>query len=138
MFPSPGDLPNPGIEPRSPALQADSLPAEPPGKPNQCEPLGVSKNSSVLCGGHALCCWAEGARERKPGPPRGAPLGLTLWEGNGRKGTLAAASTDSGAGQAEGRGWEWGQREGERGKGQLERRGNERKDRSREGDRGAD
>ena len=32
-FPSPGDLPYPGIEPRSPALQADSLPAEPPGKP---------------------------------------------------------------------------------------------------------
>ena len=32
-FLSPGDLPNPGIEPRSPALQADSLPAEPPGKP---------------------------------------------------------------------------------------------------------
>ena len=29
----PGDLPNPGIEPRSPTLQADSLPAEPPGKP---------------------------------------------------------------------------------------------------------
>ena len=25
LFPSPGDLPNPGIEPRSPALQADSL-----------------------------------------------------------------------------------------------------------------
>ena len=32
-FPSPGDLPNPGIEPRSPALWADSLPAEPQGKP---------------------------------------------------------------------------------------------------------
>ena len=32
-FPSPEDLPNPGIEPRSPALQADSLPSEPPGKP---------------------------------------------------------------------------------------------------------
>ena len=32
-FPSPGDLPNPGIEPRSPALPADSLPSEPPGKP---------------------------------------------------------------------------------------------------------
>ena len=31
--PLPGHLPNPGIEPRSPALQADSLPAEPPGKP---------------------------------------------------------------------------------------------------------
>ena len=26
-FPSPGDLPNPGIKPRSPALQADSLPS---------------------------------------------------------------------------------------------------------------
>ena len=32
-FPSPGDLPNPGIEPRPPALQADALPSEPPGKP---------------------------------------------------------------------------------------------------------
>ena len=32
-FPSPGDLPNPGIEPRSPALQADALTSEPPGKP---------------------------------------------------------------------------------------------------------
>ena len=29
-FPSPGDLPHPGIEPRSPALQADTLPSEPP------------------------------------------------------------------------------------------------------------
>ena len=32
-FPSPEDLPNPGIKPRSPALQADALPSEPPGKP---------------------------------------------------------------------------------------------------------
>ena len=32
-FPSPGDLPNPGIEPGSPALQADALTSEPPGKP---------------------------------------------------------------------------------------------------------
>ena len=32
-FPSPEDLPNPGIEPRSPALQADALTSEPPGKP---------------------------------------------------------------------------------------------------------
>ena len=32
-FTSPGDLPNPGIELRSPALQADSLPSEPPGNP---------------------------------------------------------------------------------------------------------
>ena len=31
-FPSPGDLPDPGIEPGSSALRADSLPSEPPGK----------------------------------------------------------------------------------------------------------
>ena len=32
-FPSLGDLPSPGIKPGSPALEADSLPSEPPGKP---------------------------------------------------------------------------------------------------------
>ena len=32
-FPSLGDLPNPGIEPGSPAMQADTLPSEPPEKP---------------------------------------------------------------------------------------------------------
>ena len=32
-FPSPVDLPDPGIKPMSPALEADSLPSEPPGKP---------------------------------------------------------------------------------------------------------
>ena len=32
-FPSPADLPDPGIKPVSPALQADSLSTEPPGKP---------------------------------------------------------------------------------------------------------
>ena len=33
-FPSPGDISNPGIEPESPTLQADSLPSEPQGKPS--------------------------------------------------------------------------------------------------------
>ena len=32
-FPSPGDLPDPGIEPGSPAVETDALPSEPPGKP---------------------------------------------------------------------------------------------------------
>ena len=36
-FPSPGDLPDPGIEPGSPALLADSLTSEPPGKPQEIE-----------------------------------------------------------------------------------------------------
>ena len=39
-FPFPGDLPNPGIEPRSPAFQTDSLPSEPQGKPNQNTEVG--------------------------------------------------------------------------------------------------
>ena len=34
-YPPPGDFPNPGIEPTSPALQADSLPSESPGKPKK-------------------------------------------------------------------------------------------------------
>ena len=33
-FPSPGDLPDPGVKPRSPTLQADSLPYEPPENPD--------------------------------------------------------------------------------------------------------
>ena len=33
-YPSPGDLPDPGIKPMFPAVQADTLPSEPPGKPN--------------------------------------------------------------------------------------------------------
>ena len=38
-FPSPRYLPDPEIEPGSPALQADSLPSEPPGKPNTSSTL---------------------------------------------------------------------------------------------------
>ena len=34
-FPSPGNLPDPGIEPRSPTLKTDALPTEPPGKSNK-------------------------------------------------------------------------------------------------------
>ena len=44
--PSPGDLPNPWMEPRSPALQADSLPAETQGKPKS---TGVGSLSGVVC-----------------------------------------------------------------------------------------
>ena len=46
--PLPGDLPNPGIEPRSPVLQVDSLPAEPPGKPSVNK--GQMKNSLLNFG----------------------------------------------------------------------------------------
>ena len=41
-FPSPGDLPNPGIKSGSPALQADALPSEPPGDPGSIPGSGRS------------------------------------------------------------------------------------------------
>ena len=44
-FPSPGDLPDPGIEPRSPALQADSLPSEPlPDIQTNCEVARLARS----------------------------------------------------------------------------------------------
>ena len=46
LFPSPGDLPNPGIELGSPALQVDSFPAEPQGKPKN---TGVGSLSLLQC-----------------------------------------------------------------------------------------
>ena len=60
LSPSPGDLPSPGIESGSPALQADSLPAEPPGKPKntgvgslsllqQIFPTQASNQGLLLC-----------------------------------------------------------------------------------------
>ena len=47
-FPSPGDLPNPGIEPGSPALQANSLPTELQGKPNGVKYLQVHSNRELI------------------------------------------------------------------------------------------
>ena len=43
-FASPGDLPKPGIEPASPALQADSLATQPPGKPILQERVVIQLN----------------------------------------------------------------------------------------------
>ena len=67
-FPSPGDLPNPGIKPRSPSLQADSLPAEPQGRLKAPKSFTKSKgcnmqwNNSIYlhvttCQVFYLCWW---------------------------------------------------------------------------------
>ena len=50
LFPSPEDLPLPGIEPRSPALQADALPSEPPIKKGvgRFEILRIQRINSCL------------------------------------------------------------------------------------------
>ena len=47
-FPSPGDLPDPGMEPRFPALQADSLASASPGKPIK-KTLNMIQNYWKVC-----------------------------------------------------------------------------------------
>ena len=50
-FSSPGYLPNPGIEPRSPAMQADASTSEPPGKPHYAHQFSsVAQLCPTLCG----------------------------------------------------------------------------------------
>ena len=47
--PPAGDLPNPGIEPGPPALQSDSLPSKPPGKPTGTNrPAEMTQNGELL------------------------------------------------------------------------------------------
>ena len=86
-FPSPGDLPNPGIEPRSPTLQAHSLPAKPQGKPRSY----LNWNNRIFlvaqwiriclpnCRGHRFDPWSGkipyAAEERSPCSTNTEPLG---------------------------------------------------------------
>ena len=66
LFPSPGDLPDSGVEPRSPALQSDSLLSEPPGKPmigygswlikSMLAKCQVQKNHLVKINHYCCCC----------------------------------------------------------------------------------
>ena len=62
-FPSPGDLRNPGIEPESPTLKADSLPSEPAGKPGIvviCLQMSCLLKSAFP--GRKEGCWPKGCR----------------------------------------------------------------------------
>ena len=55
-FPSPGDLPDPGIEPGSPTLRADALTSEPPGKPqSRIQTNGSQVNLPLPPGGNWQC-----------------------------------------------------------------------------------
>ena len=56
--PPPGDLPDPGIKPRSPELQADSLLSEPAGKPETSVTLYNKTDVSLL-----LCCPGNSLQE---------------------------------------------------------------------------
>ena len=55
-FPSPGDIPDSGVEPRSPTLQADSLLSEPPGHISSANPRAERRLSKLSPG---LCLWQE-------------------------------------------------------------------------------
>ena len=55
-FPSPRDLPEPGIEPRSPALQADTLLSEPPGKPLYSHNRILFNNEKEQTDGNSAYC----------------------------------------------------------------------------------
>ena len=58
-FPSPGDLPDPGIEPGSPSFQADALTSEPPGKVSYdtslCEIPNEDNGSNPICKTSIVC-----------------------------------------------------------------------------------
>ena len=72
-FPSPGDIPKPGIEPRSLPLKADALPSETPGKPaSQVKSIEISSNDTAAAAAKSLqscptlCDPTDG---RPPGSP---------------------------------------------------------------------
>ena len=81
-FPSPGDLPDPGLKPRSPALQVNSLPSEPPGSPailGVCLSVARSK-VGCLSSGYCVCM-----EDRKKGVGKGrmhVPVESSLFKKN--------------------------------------------------------
>ena len=58
-FPSPGDLPNPGIKPRSPSLKAASLLSDPPGRPMELFKWGRGSVITSFSASNLFCyyCW---------------------------------------------------------------------------------
>ena len=87
-FPSPGDLPNPGVEPGSPTLQADTLPSEPPGKscsiPGSGRPPGEGIGYPLQYSWASPCGSAGRESTRNAGDLGSIPgLGRSPGEGNG-------------------------------------------------------
>ena len=73
-FPSPGDLPDPGIESGSLKLQADSLPSEPPGKPKAGFGWVISTSQNLR---FLFCKWCVSV-----------PGGGRVWHGEQHQGTV--------------------------------------------------
>ena len=66
-FLSPGDLPDPGIEARSPTLQADALPSEPPGKPDLPLEKPVCRSGATVRTGHGTTDWFQTGKRVRQG-----------------------------------------------------------------------
>ena len=78
-FPSPDDLPHLGLEPRSPTLQVDSLPPEPPGKPctTTCERVrALSLLTGALGSGYCVPAPAQSRGTQAPASAEGGKLRL--------------------------------------------------------------
>ena len=71
-FPSPGDLPNSGIKPGSPTLQADSLPSETLGKPNKTKQNIIARSHS-----HRSAINIKGTRLMHPHGKNNSKAGAT-------------------------------------------------------------
>ena len=96
-FPSPGDLPNPGIKPRSPALQADTLTSEPPGKPRNRLPTPVFLGFPDGLAGKKSACnvgnlGSIAGLGRVPGGGHGNPLQYSCLENPHGQRSLAGYS----------------------------------------------
>ena len=76
-FPSPGDLTHPGIEPRSPSLQADSSPSEPPGKSHSGRRSCNNAPGRVLPEEGEILSWPRNAKKRLSGLGTDAGMGST-------------------------------------------------------------
>ena len=72
--PPPGHLPNPGIEPRSPAFYVDSLQSEPPGKPKNAGVGSLSPEPGIESGSPAL------QMDSLPAKPREAQLHTAIYK----------------------------------------------------------
>ena len=77
-FPSPGDLSNPGIEPKSPSLQADSLPTEPLGKPRPSIHVSFSEALQVVLPADQVGDYGEFSSVAQPCPTLCDPLNHSM------------------------------------------------------------
>ena len=100
-FPSPGDLPDPGTEARSPPWQADPVLTQPPGKPPKQDWSRCKRSEAIRGGGRPR--GRDRSRQRGPrspaplhfpSPPRSSVQDTTAWSLSSKHGQQRAGETD--------------------------------------------